>query len=209
MILEIDKPISKKDISIFFELKDQTINPNTNPYWNRHYTILSGGNEEDPVESECYLLPEKEAKHYITQAWKLNQENILTYAEFIGKKIIPSSELRVYQRKRFKTVEQIANIKNLFVAWVAVLISVVSIVIGNSKQEPNYLPIISAQIESLEASVNRKTIDEEIIQELRNIYETMSEISEQQLTKDDLIVLENLERKLEEINAYLSEKSSE
>ena len=204
LILEVDKPISKEDISIFFELIDQDVSPNTNPYWSRHCDISSGESENEPVESKCYLLPEKEARHYITQAWKMSKENILTCSEFIGKKIIPSSELRVYQRKRFKTVEQIANRRNLFVAWIAVLISVISVVIGNREQNPNYLSIISTQIASIEESLNSKTIDEEILQEIQNISTSLSEISEEQLTKEDLAILKDLELKLEEINDYLS-----
>lgn len=214
LILEVDKPISKKDISIFFELKDQKIDPNTNPFWSRHYAISSGETEEEPVESECYLLPEKEAKYYIAQAWKLNEENIVTCSEFIGKKIIPSSELRVYQQKKFKTVEQIANGRNLLVAWVAVFISVISILIGNiwplvKPQEPNYLSIISEQIAFIDESIKSDTCDEELLRELQNVSQALADLSQQQLTYEDIEVLEQLESQLEELNAFLSENTTE
>ena len=214
LILEVDKPISKNDISIFFELKDQEIAPNTNPYWNRHYTITSGESEDEPVESECYLQPEKEARHYITQVWKLNKENLLTCSSFIDKKIIASSELRVYQQKKFKTVEQIANRKNLFVAWIAVFISLISVFVGNimplfKPQETDYLSVISTQVEAIEESVKNKTNDEELLQEIKSITTYLSEISQQQLSKEDLAALENLQKQPKELNAYLSEITPE
>ena len=214
LILEVDKPISKKDISIFFELKDQEIAPNTSPYWSRYYTITSGESEDGPVESECYLRPEKEARHYITQAWKLNKENLLTCSSFIDKKIIASSELRVYQQKKFKTVEQIANRRNLLVAWIAVFISLISVFVGTimplfKPQETDYLSIIGTQVEAIEESVKNKTIDEKLLQELESISISLSEISQQQLSKEDLAVLENLQKQLEELNAYLSEITPE
>lgn len=209
LILEVDKPVSKNDICIFFEKKDQKISPNSNPYWSRHYNILSDETEEEPLESECYLLPEKEAKHFIAQAWKLNEENLLTCSEFIGKKIIPSSELRVYQQKRFKTVEQVANSRNLFVAWFAVFISVITVMIGCIPQEPDYLSIISTQISSINDSIKSDTIDEEILQELQNISDSLAELSKQQLTKEDIAVFENLSLQLEEISTIISEVETE
>ena len=139
----------------------------------------------------------------------MNEENILTCSEFIGKKIIPSSELRVYQRKRFKTVEQIANRRNLFVAWLAVFISVISVIIGNKPQESEYLSTISAQIASIDESIQSDTIDEELLSELQNISQLLVEISQQQLPQEDMEVLERLESQLEELNAFFLENTTE
>jgi len=212
LVLEVDKPVSKKDISIFFELTDQKINPNANPYWSLHPEFSSDETSTEDILVAVDHLPDKDAQHYIEQAWKLNEENLLTCAEFISKKIIASSELRVYQRKKFKTVEQIAQRRNLFVAWVAVAISVLAVLIGNilplfKPQTTDYLSDISVQIASLEESSKNDNSHEVLLGELQAIYTALDELSKQQLSKDDLAILEDLETQLKILNTYLSEST--
>ena len=209
LILEVDKPISEDDISVFFELEEQTINPNSNPYWSRHFEILSEETESEPAEIIYELLPEKDPQHYIRQAWKLNEENLLTCSEFIGKKIIASSELRIYKQKKYKTTEEIFNLRNLIVAWVAVGISVVSVFLGNvlpifKPQETDYLSLISERIATIE-EFKENDPTEELLLVLQRISVTLDALSQHQYSEDYSTILEKLELQLEELNGYLAE----
>ena len=214
LILEVDKQVEEKDLSIFFELREQEIKPNTNPRWCTHFEVISDATDDQPARGIMHHLPDKDAKYYLDRVWKLNEEIYLTCKDFIDKKIIASSELRVYQQKKFKTVEQISQSRNLFVAWVAVFISVISVLIGNiwpllKPQAPNYLHIISAQIASINESVRSDTVDEELLRELQKVSQSLAELSQQQLTQEDMEVLERLESQLERLNAFLSENTTE
>lgn len=210
LILEVDKQVEEKDLSIFFELREQEIKPDTNPRWCTHFEVISDATDDQPARGIMHHLPDKDAKYYLDRVWKLNEEIYLTCKDFVGKKIIASSELRIYQQKKFKTVEQLSQSRNLFVAWVAVFISVISVLIGNiwpllKPQDPNYLSIISSQITSIEESIKNDVTDEELLQELQNISQALADLSQQQLTQEDIEVLGKLESQLEELNAHFSE----
>ena len=76
-------------------------------------------------------------------------------------------------------------------------------------QAPNYLSTISAQIASIDESVRSDTVDEELLRELQKVSQALAELSQQQLTQEDMEVLERLESQLEGLNAFLSENTTE
>lgn len=209
LILEVDKDVSECDLSIFFHQVPKKISPNTNPQWSTHYEILSDINDPEFTDTQELLYPDKCAKHYIEQEWNLNKENFLTCFNYIDKKIIASTELRIYRSNNFKTYEQISQEKNLFVAWVAVGISVLSVFIGNilpltQPQATDYLSDINQQITEIHTSIDTAVSNEEVLSELQSISSSLSEISSVQLSEEKLTVLEELQIQLEKLNETLS-----
>lgn len=180
LILEVNKSVSAEDISIFFETKEQKINPDSIPDWKVSFEILSEGTDTELPKGIHHHLPTKDATYYVEKAWKFNSEHFTTCNDFIDKKIIASSALHIFKQKKFKTVEQISQRKNLFVAWFAVAISVISIIIGNimplfQPKDTDYLDEINQRISVIEESITNNQ-DEQIIKEINDIKEVLKKI---------------------------------
>ena len=212
LILEVNKPVQDEDISIFFEQQNQDIQPYFNPYWTLNYKLISEASDTEPGKFTTHFSPSKRAMNYINNVWKLNEEHFLTCDEFIGKKIIASSELRVYKQKKFKTVEQISQYKNLFVAWIAVGISVLSILLGNilplfQNNKADYLNDIKQSITVIEHSVKNDTSNAEILTELKGINHSLDELSKKQTAEDTLKIVEELKKQIDEIYTHLQKEN--
>lgn len=186
LILEVNKTINSDDIGIFFEIKEQKINPDTIPKWEVKVEILSDGTDTEITKATQHHLPTKDATYYIDKPWKFNYEHLITCSEFIDKKIIASSELRIFKQNKFKTVEQISQKKNLFVAWLAVAISVISIIIGNimplfQPKETDYLEEINQHISIIEKAVLNDNKNESIEKELNKIKDILEKLLQNQI----------------------------
>lgn len=127
LIFEVEKPIKANEISLFFELSEHKIVPALRPSWELKTKII----DETNLLIEQNNIPYKPLENYIPSLWKPNEEHILMCQDFIGKKIVPTSGLQVYADHKYKTFEERSQKRNLFVAWIAVLISVASVVWGN------------------------------------------------------------------------------
>ena len=181
LIIEVDKPIAKTDLSIFFEQYKQDIQPDSNPTWRTKSEILGGSEDEKLPQISTQLIPYKSAQNYIDYIWKVNNEHLTMCNEFIGKRILPTPALRIYEKKRFKTVEELSNRKNLIAAWIAVAISVISILIGNilplfQENEVDYLREIDQKLISIEKQFNETTINDDTHKELIEIKGVLNEI---------------------------------
>ena len=210
LILEVDKPITESDISVFFEKKEQDINPDANPYWYKHVEELPPDPEEDFPKLKVSWYPTKKAKDYIDRAWTINEENVLACSDYIGKKIIASSALFEYRKNKCKTGEQLYNRKNLRIAIGAALLSFFSVLFGNifplfQPQETDYLEAISDHLVAIEEKIQCYTDSQELLEEIQCISDNVSRIS-QRLDKENLEVLEKIDLQLDKINEYLSDK---
>ena len=209
LILEVDKPIEQNDLSIFFELKKKEIKSECDVYWERYTEVISEATDGKKGELSIKMLPYKDAKNYIDYVWKINEENLLNCKEYIGKKIIPSSDLRVYKQKKFKTVEQISQFKNLFVAWAAVIISVISVIIGNilpmfQPKEIDVLNGIRENIIVIEESITKGESFQALQSEIEEINNRLEEIKQQNNDAYITDVLKDLTNRLDDLNEIVS-----
>lgn len=164
LILEVDKKPTEDDISIFFEKKEKKkaiINKNIQPFI-KPYTqndILFG-----PV-SISY-------KEYLDFDWYINEEHKLICNDFIDKKILPNSDLKIYINDNFRTKAELSQFHSLFVAWIAVAISVISIVLGN------IVPLLKNDNKNIEKKLN--SIESDLGQISSNLHSNynLSDISE-------------------------------
>lgn len=181
LIIEVDKTVTKTDLSIFFEQFKQDIQPDSNPIWKTKTEILSDSEDEKPPIVSVQLVPYKSAQNYIEYIWKVNNEHLTMCNEFIGKRILPTPALRIYEKKRFKTVEELSSCKNLVAAWVAVIISVISVLIGNilpifQEKEVDYLRKINQKLINLEKYIDETPINNNTNKEFNEIKEILTEI---------------------------------
>lgn len=181
LIIDTDKTITKTDLSIFCEQFKQDIQPDSNPTWDTKIETLSEGEDGKLPQVKIQLIPYKSAQNYIEYVWKVNTDHLTMCNEFIGKRILPTPALRIYKKKRFKTVEELSNCKNLIVAWVAVAISVISVLIGNilpifQENEVDYLRKIDQKLISIEKQFNETTINDDTHKELIEIKGVLNEI---------------------------------
>ena len=140
LILEVPKPVKESEISIFFELvkrDDKKQKEEERQEWNVDNTglMVSKSEENDLSRVQTGLAssdefkaepPKKLASQYLSSEWKINEEHLKVCEEYIRKKILPTSDLRVYTTHLFKTTEELNRTTNTLIAVVALLISILS-----------------------------------------------------------------------------------
>lgn len=217
LVFEGNKPVKEEDLSIFFEYTDQDISPQINPRWHQQVDIDSE-TEDDPVPRvDIHMIPKKSANHYIEKAWKMNHEHLAMCDEYIGIKMLATSELKNYQQSGYKTVEEKSQSRNLFAAWAAVAISLISVAIGNilplfQKADTEYLDYISKQIAVIEERMETNAVSQDILSELGEIHDELMEIKDEleEKTPEGLTsAVEDVVSQLKELNRILGEKGND
>lgn len=190
LIFDVNKPVRNEDIGLFFEIFPQEITGDNNPSWQRTTVIDSVGEYVNDVESHDVLAPYKNINDYIDRVWKLNKENFNACEEFIDRKILATGALKVYKQKKYQTVEELSVKANLRIAKIAVIISVISVLIGNimpffQKQDTDYLDEISQKISVMEELIKENTNSSEITDEIKEIRNDLKGIEEKMIEMAD------------------------
>lgn len=199
LIFDVNKPVRDEDIGLFFEIFQQEITKDNNPTWQRTKVIDSVGEFVNDVESHDVLVPYKNINNYIDRVWKLNQENFNACEEFIDRKILSTGVLKLYQQKKYKTVEELSVKANLRIAIIAVIISVISVLIGNimpffQKQDTDYLDEINQKISVMEELIKENNNSSEVTDKLDEIRSDLQDIEEK------IVELENMLPKPDEMS---------
>ena len=199
LIFDVNKPVRDEDIGLFFEIFQQEITKDNNPTWQRTKVIDSVGEFVNDVESHDVLVPYKNINNYIDRVWKLNQENFNACEEFIDRKILSTGVLKLYQQKKYKTVEELSVKANLRIAIIAVIISVISVLIGNimpffQKQDTDYLDEINQKISVMEELIKENNNSSEVTDKLDVIRSDLQDIEEK------IVELENMLPKPDEMS---------
>lgn len=182
LILEVPCSPSKEMLGLFFEKKPQ-VSPITSTLNELpiHYETLT-------IDDSLYLNDEQ---------YDFSTKNCTICSEYIGKKIYPTSKLKLFIAHRFKTAEERAHVAALVAAWVAILISLGTALIPYLKDRTEkQLTIISNDIKEIKSCVetivseNRPDIDLEPILEKTNITISLLEqinenMADESLSSDD------------------------
>ena len=180
LILELDKQIEKDDVGLFFERV-----PKKEKNQETEIKIEYDGKELKALGEILDVLekaPNRFAHDYSDITWEINEERLLMCRDFLGKKIVPTTALRTYACKKFKTKEKISQQTNLFIAICALVVSVVSVVLGNiiplfkTQNTEKYLKDIHEQLKSIELILTEQMEISE--SELENIQQSIREIEE-------------------------------
>ena len=202
LVFEGKKAVTDDDFSVFFELVDTKIIEDINPVWRANNELHENKDSEKMGTVTTKMVPKKKARNYIGKRWQFNQENFDMVTDYIGLKMMATSDLENYQQSKYRTVEERSQRNNLFVAWVAVAISVISVIIGNivplfQTSEKLYLYEINQQVSHIEQIIEK----DDSSSKLKNISEHIDEIKES-LKQDEFSKIAEL---LEEIIIKLNE----
>lgn len=217
LVFEGNKPIKEEDLSIFFEYIEQDVSPQINPRWHQKVDIDSETEKAPIPRADIHMIPKKSANNYIEKAWKMNHEHLAMCDEYIGIKMLATSELKNYQQSGYKTVEEKSQRRNLFAAWAAVVISLISVAIGNilplfQKADTEHLDYISKQIAVIEERMETNAVSQDILSELGEIHDELMEIKEEleEKTPEGLTsAVKDIVSQLEELNRILGEKGND
>ena len=211
------KTVEEEDFSVFFELIGQKVEPVAFPRWKQENVPDFETKKNGLPTLHSYMIPEKPTNPYITDVWKLNQENLAMCEDFVGVKMMATSELVIYQQKGYKTVEERSQRNSLWAAWAAVIVSLVAVLIGNifplfQKADSDYLNQISQQIASIENRIDRDNSSQEIIAKLDEIHADVTLLMdslEQQPLSELLSEVEDIYSQIANINHLLQETPNE
>ncbi len=118
LILESNKKIERKDIEVFFEGKA---------------VVLNGGIEQDERQETAMprsVPPIKSIVNYSLIEWTLNDEQLKLCEQFVDKQMYPTSDLKLFAMDKFRTKAEISQVRTHFVAYTAMLIALVSAIMG-------------------------------------------------------------------------------
>ena len=205
LIFEVNKPISSNDIGLFFE--PTTLHKKEKPsiIIKKDYvelpTYSKAGELLNKVNSDILdKVPTHTAIEFTDRTWKINEENLTMSKEFIGKKFIPSSSLYIYLKRGYKTKEEIAQRNNLIVAWIAVIISIISILASSFfDKTPKQLNDITKQLEEIKAITSQSKNED--IQEIKTSIENIEEVIEKFDTDES--ILDDIKKEIVEIKKSL------
>lgn len=180
LIVEVNKQITDEEISVFFESHKKDIEPEDIPRW-KYVTVLDAKTTNTGELPTCqrFFVPSKPVYQYLDSTWAMNYDHLTMCKDFIGKRILVTSSLDVYSKKRFKTFEERTQSRNLLVAWIAVIISFVAVIIGNivplfQPSETDVLNKISQQLTEIEERIDIPD-DTALLTELSEIKAVLTE----------------------------------
>lgn len=188
LIFEVDKQISTTDIGLFFEPttlhKKEKVSINIEKDYVELPKDSKVGELINKFKSDILdEVPTHTAIEFTDRTWIINEENLTMSREFIGKKFIPSSSLHIYSKCGYKTKEERAQRNNLAVAWIAVIISIISILASSLLDKtPKQLDSITEQLEEIKSITNQ--IENEDFQKIKTSIENVEEIVDK-LDADD------------------------
>lgn len=209
LVFELEKPVTATEIGLFF--KSKPVNKQKNKLKITINGFDENGNEKQDtiiskIDNDYYehgFPPSRHANEFIENTWEIDEEKLIMSKDYIGKKIIPTSSLHTYAQSRFKTFEERSQNKNLIVAWIAVVISVISVFLGNilpltQTDTTDYIISIEQQISELNQKFDSSTIDE-ILEVLSSIKQELNTV---ELSKNQTVISEILVR-IEEIEKVI------
>ncbi len=213
LILELDKKLETQDVGFFFEPKE--IDESTPK---AKIVIKKDGETYSPVESvlnDMFLSePKRFLNDYSDTTWIINEERLLMCKEFLTKKFVPTTALRTYAKKKFKTKETISNDINRLIAIFALAVSVISVILGNiiplfqTQTTEDYLETINQELISIQSTLNDN--EEQIEEELSSIRSAIEELQQQVADIDDktnISQLEDIKQQLSEIKQAIADIS--
>lgn len=209
LVLDVSKPVTSEDLSIFFEQKQQPLKQDNAPLWNAHHTIDDSATQNNLPTIYTHFTVTKKTQGYITNKWQANHEHLVMCEEFVDKKIIATSTLQVYRQSKFRTFEEVSQRRNLVAAWIAIGISFISVIIGNifplfNRAEEKYLHDINRQVTAIREEVQSKPSTQDVLDELSSINQSLADIMEQHEVTSLSDAIKELSEQIDVINQRLT-----
>ena len=197
LVFEVDKPVSKDEISMLYELV---------PYSPKKHSakikIECDKNSDDdenteilkPVRGIHQTVPTRYAKEFMDTEWKMNDDHLMMCREFLGKKMYPTEASHNFAANNYRTPDEVHRNLNSIVAVAALLISILSFFYGLLHPSNTYQPVL-----------------DNLIQQMNEIQMTLDDISENQLSVESRGIyseIREMAADIEEIRTTLAEQLS-
>ena len=142
-----------------------------------------------PIETRIRNIDYKDFtyddQYYLNSNYTLSHEHCLMCKEYLDKRICPSSKLGLFIKRRFKTYEEGTQNKALFVAWLAIFVSIALTFLPYLHKEDNpNLDSITQDIHDIKYFFDSSDSNENITQKLDSIIEKLNEIDSKLSSKD-------------------------
>lgn len=212
LIIEVPKEIEPHDIGIFWT-KSGNINSNNEGYVIKETLV---DNNIKPLEkitlgdvefaTNMYDSPPlKKMSSYATSLWEINEEYLANCKEFIGKKIVPGSRLKLFIKQGYSTTEEWHYRIPLAISVLALLATIFFQLLPSKTDE--YLFDIRSSIQSIERKLDDNSL--QVIEEIDMIEDSIKSLSDQLEEREnrdkELVVFSD--KKIQEIinliNKYL------
>lgn len=164
LILEVPKQCSIETLGLFFEQSMSAVElPNS---------------LEEQLECIDYSNFMYEDKYYIRDKdYIISQEHYAMCEDYIDKKIYPSTKLSIFIKNNFKTYEELTQNHALFVAWLAVFVSIALTFLPYLQKEENPdLASIAQDIHYIRQDIASSNLTEDVLKKLDSIIEMLVEI---------------------------------
>ena len=171
LILEVPQDFSPKFLGLFYT-KTALYRDNSTSIENR-------------IKNIDYKNFTYDDQYYLNSNYTLSHEHCLMCKEYLDKRICPSTKLELFIKRRFKTYEERTQNKALFVAWLAIFVSITLTFLPyvHKDENPN-LDSITQDIHDIKHSVDSSDPDEDITQKLDSIIEKLNEIDNKLSSKN-------------------------
>lgn len=171
LILEVPQNFSPKVLGLFYTK-----------------TVLDKDNSiplENRVKNIDYKDFTYDDKYYLNNNYTLSHEHCLMCKEYLDKRICPSARLGLFIKRRFKTYEEETQNNALFVAWMAIFVSIALTFLPYlHKEENSTLDSIAEDLHDIKYSIDSSDLNGDITQKLNSIIEKLNEVDSKLSSKD-------------------------
>lgn len=180
LVLEVEKPIYKDELGIFFECKDrkpkifdeiekrkkmqehfEELQKNIEKFTSPNPPIMKMISKEK-VKQHDAEDNEEDASLYFDYYFEYNYEHQKISSEFIGKKIIPMSSLELFVKEKFRTEEDKREVFNKRMTITSVVVAILSLVIAGISQNKDTdmvklrekVDVVEEQLQSINTTID-------------------------------------------------------
>lgn len=124
-------------------------------------------------------------QYYLNSNYNLSHEHCLMCKEYLDKRICPSAKLGLFIKRRFKTYEEKTQNKALFVAWLAIFVSIALTFLPylHKEESPN-IDSITQDIHDIKHYIASSDPSQNIAQKLDSIIKKLNDIDNKISTKN-------------------------
>ena len=163
LILEVPQDFSPKVLGLFYT-KTALYSDNSMPI-------------ESRIKNIDYKSFTYDDQYYLNSNYTLSHEHCLMCKEYLDKRICPSDRLGLFIKRHFKTDEEETQNKALFVAWLAIFVSIALTFLPYFHKEKNpNLDAITQDIQDIKNFIDSSKLNENITQKIDSIIKKLDEI---------------------------------
>lgn len=166
LILEVPHDFSAEVLGLFYKKED--------------YSQAENRSINDRIKNINFDTFSYDDQYYLgDNIYTLSHEHCIMCKEYMAKRIYPSTKLGIFINKNFTTYEERTQNKALFVAWLAIFVSVILTFAPYFHQEDNSdMASIAEEVKDIMSSIDLSNQDTEIINKLDHIIDKLDTLIE-------------------------------